>query len=248
MGAPKDLEKRKLWIKKLRESHLGLTPGNKGKKMGPLLDEHKQKIRNALKGKLPKNLQLLHSPKMRKKAGLANKGGKRSKKTRERMSEAQKGNRNSLGAIPWNKGLTKETDERVKAQAESIKGHIPWNKGKIGVYTKEMMKKILGRRIPSSLEEKFQGIIDKHNLPYKYVGNGSFIIENCNPDFINTNNEKIAIEVYARYYKLRNNTSIDKWKKERAKVFAKYGWQIIYFDEIQVNENNVLATLEGELC
>jgi len=109
--------------------------------------------------------------------------------------------------------------------------------------TKELIKKCLQRRIPSSLEEKFQGIIDKYNLPYRYVGNGSFIIENCNPDFINTNNEKIAVEVYARYYKLRNHISIKKWKKERAGVFAKYGWQIIYFDEIQVNENNVLEVL-----
>lgn len=32
-------------------------------------------------------------------------------------------------SIPWNKGLTKDTDERVKKQAEAKRGHIPWNYG-----------------------------------------------------------------------------------------------------------------------
>lgn len=30
---------------------------------------------------------------------------------------------------PWNRGLTQETDERVRLQAESREGQIPWNKG-----------------------------------------------------------------------------------------------------------------------
>ena len=31
----------------------------------------------------------------------------------------------SRGRVPWNKGLTKETDERVKKYAESLIGHAP---------------------------------------------------------------------------------------------------------------------------
>ncbi len=222
------------------------------------------------------------------------------------MSEAHK------GQIPWSKGLTKETDERVKRCSEAQKGEknhmfgrtgetnpfygkqhtkkakeeigeagkgrIPWNKDKKGVQrsekkgmtweklygikqakemklklreankgkklTKETIKKMLRRRIPSSLEEKFMGIIDKHNLPYKYVGDGSFIVGHYNPDFINTNSEKIAIEVYARYYKKRHDQNIEKWKEKRGEIFKEYGWSIIYFDETQVNEEYVLKTLE----
>lgn len=46
----------------------------------------------------------------------------------------QKGERNhEYGKIPWNKGLTKETDERVKQYGElqsvTRKGSVPWNKG-----------------------------------------------------------------------------------------------------------------------
>lgn len=44
---------------------------------------------------------------------------------------------NKRREVPWNKGLTKDTDERVakyaKGISESLKGHTPWNKGKIGV-------------------------------------------------------------------------------------------------------------------
>jgi len=107
----------------------------------------------------------------------------------------------------------------------------------------ELIKACLRRRIPSSLEVKFQNIINKHNLPYKYVGDGKFFIESLNPDFINTNSEKVAIEVYARYYKRRNKISIKEWKKERTQVFKSYGWQVIYFDETGVNEKNVLKVL-----
>jgi len=75
--------------------------------------------------------------------------------------------------------------------------------------TKEQLKKCLRRRTPTSLERKFQGIVNKFNLPYIFVGDGSFIIAGYNPDFINTNGEKIAIEVFAKYFKTI------RWKKYR---------------------------------
>lgn len=49
----------------------------------------------------------------------------------KKQSESRK------GRIPWNKNLTKETDERVanfgKTVSESLQGNIPWNKDKKGV-------------------------------------------------------------------------------------------------------------------
>ncbi len=236
------------WRNKISKALKGKhnSPSTEFKKGNVPSEEHKKKISDALKGKMPENITLLHSPENRKKAGLSNRGKKRSDETRRKMSESQMGNQNSLGATSWIKGKTKETDERVRRKSEAAKGRIPWNKGKTGVYTKQMLKNILARRIPSCLEKAFQKIIDKYNLPYKYVGDGSFIIGHYNPDFINTNSEKIAIEVYARYHKLKNNVSIEKWKEERNKVFAKYGWKIIYFDETQIKEDKILGILKGE--
>lgn len=111
----------------------------------------------------------------------------------------------------------------------------------------ETIRKALRRRPISSLEVRFQEIVNKHKLPYKYVGNGRFFIERKNPDFININGEKKAIEVYARKHKEKmRNMTIESWKKDRQAIFAKYGWEIIFFNEVELNdENNVLTTLKG---
>jgi len=108
----------------------------------------------------------------------------------------------------------------------------------------QAIKNVMRRRIPTSLEIKFQRIVDKYGLPYKYVGDGSFILENCNPDFINTNGKKIAVEVFARYYKSRGGRSIEEWKEKRSKIFGKYGWKVAYFDETQITDKIVLKTLQ----
>lgn len=110
----------------------------------------------------------------------------------------------------------------------------------------EVIKKALRRHPISSLEVKFQKIVDKYRLPYKYVGNGQFLIERKNPDFININGEKKAIEVYARRHKEKmRNVSIEEWKKQRQDIFTKYGWEIIFFDEVELTESNVLTVLKG---
>lgn len=161
---------------------------------------------------------------MRKKMSDAHQGKLHSEETKKKISVANKGK------------IKPPLSEEHKRNMSLAK------RGK--KLTKEHIKNCLRRRTPSSLEEKFQNIVNKYNLPYKYVGNGKFFIENFNPDFINTNHEKIAVEVYARYYKLRNNISIKEWKEKRSKIFKEYGWKIIFFNEIEVNEDNVIAKMK----
>lgn len=138
------------------------------------------------------------------------------------------------------------TAKRCKSCAAKLMPHMQI-KDKPWLRTREAIKKSLRRHLISSLELKFQNIIDKYQLPYKYVGNGKFFIERKNPDFVNINGEKKAIEVYARKHKEKlRNLTIEEWKKERQDVFAKYGWEIIFFDELQLNsEENVLLALKG---
>lgn len=134
---------------------------------------------------------------------------------------------------------------RCKSCAAKLMPHMQI-KNKPWLRTREVIKKALRRHPISSLELKFQNIIDKYQLPYRYVGNGQFLIERKNPDFININGEKKAVEVYARRHKEKlRNLSIEKWKKERQDIFTRYGWKLIFFDEVELNEKNVLLTLEG---
>lgn len=134
---------------------------------------------------------------------------------------------------------------RCKSCAAKLMPHTSM-KNKPWLRTRESIRKSLMRHPISSLEVKFQGIVDKYELPYKYVGNGKFFIENKNPDFINVNGEKKAVEVYARKHKeeLRNVT-IEDWKKNRREIFSKYGWEVVFFDEVELTEENVVSTLKG---
>lgn len=124
------------------------------------------------------------------------------------------------------------------------------------IQSKEHVKKCLGRRQKTSLEIKFEEIINKNNLPYKFVGNGQFFIERKNPDFINVNGEKIAIEVYCRKHKGivsskdkfnigYDENKLNEYKNKRQEIFNKYGWKVIFFDETEIKEDNVLKILGG---
>ena len=237
-----------------------------------LSDKIKEKISESVKEAWKNNRDAMMK---NHKSPPSRKGQYPTNESRERMRKAKKGKPSKIKDIPlseehkeklrkswteerrrktretWDK-KKKENSEEYQAYCQEISRRTKGNKNSLGCsrqFTKEHIRKILTRRIPSSLEEKFMEIIKKCNLPYEYVGDGSFILRNCNPDFINTNNEKIAIEVYARYYKRRNHEDVEQWKEERKAVFKEYGWDLIYFDETEVTEEIVLQKLfaGGEL-
>jgi len=144
-----------------------------------------------------------------------------------------------LGNQHWKQRKTfkhSETTKQILRQyaLEQFKNGIP----------AEQRKKMLARRTPSSLEAKMISIIEELNLPYKFVGDGKFFIENKNPDFINCNGRKIAIEVFYRKHKEQLRNGLEAWKQERQGLFAKYGWKIIFLDETQVNEEEVRRRLK----
>jgi len=59
---------------------------------------------------------------------------------------------------------------------------------------KNVMKAL--RKRPTSYEQRFINLCAKHQLTYKYVGDGELIIGGKNPDFVNTNGLKILVETY----------------------------------------------------
>lgn len=109
--------------------------------------------------------------------------------------------------------------------------------------SKEEIKKCLRRRTPSGLEKRVIKVINKYNLPYKFVGDGKFFIERKNPDFININGEKKAIEVFWKRHKDQFSGGLEKWKQERENIFAKYGWKIVFIEGTGLNEEKILNSL-----
>jgi very-short-patch-repair endonuclease len=180
--------------------------------------------------------------------------GERSEEAKNNMSKARLGKHYSpatevkKGSIGLHTGHrhSLETIDKMSIVHQNIseETRIKMSTAKKGKHhSAEIIKKMLSRRTPTSLEKKFQDIINKYKLPYKFTGDGSFMIGRKNPDFININGEKIAIEVYAKYYKLLHAETIKEWQDDRKKVFAEYGWSVIFFDETEVKEKNVLSVL-----
>ena len=81
----------------------------------------------------------------------------------------------------------------------------------------------------------FEEICKKLDLPYKYTGDGAFWIgknPSVNPDFVNCNGKKIAIEIFGDYYHsplLNYKLKEDRTLSYRKKILKKYGWKLIVF-------------------
>lgn len=142
------------------------------------------------------------------------------------------------------RNLTNNPMWSKKAQKKSSLTHlIVMNIPEIKEKVLKATLKGMGKR-PTSLEKKMIEIIKKQNLPYKYVGDGDFIIGGKCPDFVNINGQKICIEVrHTKVCEKLAKMSFDEYKKERIIHFAKYGWKCIVFDETQVNEEKVRTVI-----
>lgn len=88
-------------------------------------------------------------------------------------------------------------------------------------YTPEQLRRILSSRRPTNIEQIVIDVIAKYSLPFRYTGDGSFIIGRKNPDFVNINGEKIAVDIFG-----------DRWHELeeiplRKAAFAEYGWELV---------------------
>ena len=90
-------------------------------------------------------------------------------------------------------------------------------------------------------EQKFEEICKKCGFPFKYVGNGSFWIGYVNPDFIEINGDKIAVEIFGDYWHsplLRKNIRYSHTYEGRKEIFKKYHWKLIVIWESDLKRSD----------
>ncbi len=128
--------------------------------------------------------------------------------------------------------------QRISPETEFKKGHETWNKGipwpeefrrKQSMLQKESyknnperLKKALTFRRPNKTEEKLTSLFQK-NFPneFKFVGDGSLIIEGLNPDWVNCNGKKLIIELFGEPWHAKEEVT------KRTDIFAKYGFKTL---------------------
>lgn len=87
---------------------------------------------------------------------------------------------------------------------------------------------------PTSFERRISELCIKNNLPFIYTGDGRFLINYKNPDFIDEKN-KIVIEVFHSYYKIRDYGSVENYMNFCRNKYESAGWKVIFIDENEVH-------------
>lgn len=207
--------------------------------------------------------------KIRKKFSKSQKGKKKPLRTKDHclhISESKKGKPSKLKGkklsfviwnkgvkgkqIAWNKDLTKETDERVKKNADSLVGRKSPMKGKINYGVKQSMlnggsshansfpRKHVGPNKPETL---ILSILDKrYPNEWKFTGNNSVWFGDANPDFININGRKLIIEHFGIYWHSEQVKKLPKKQHEDNTIqnYKNYGYETLIIWENELKDMN----------
>lgn len=169
-----------------------------------------------------------HSDKARKKMSQTKKGKPHSKEHKIKIGLATiKSAENPQYRLKISNSLkgikrSKETKNKISDSKKEQWKDKSYREKSIKNILKSLMKR------PTSYEQKIIDLCDKHNLPFKYVGDGQVIIAGLNPDFIETNGRKIVIETYCKYWHYKRNKN---YEGDRQRKFSKYGYNIIFLNE-----------------
>ncbi|MEK6883012.1 MAG: NUMOD3 domain-containing DNA-binding protein [Nanoarchaeota archaeon] len=172
-----------------------------------------------------------------------NKGKHHSEETKQKLREHHWSKTGKIRRIlriksAWNKGLTKETDERVRKYAIKIKENF-----KNPEFKEKMIKKMMigEHKKPNKTELQFIELIQQNNFPFKYIGNWEFVLGGKCPDFININGQKQLIELFGNYW---HTVKARETPEERIQYFKKYGFDtlIIWESELK-NENKLIEKI-----
>ncbi len=114
-------------------------------------------------------------------------------------------------AVKLKLGAEARTPERRRQQREI--GCRNWE-------NPEYRKRVCKRRAMSTPEIRFASLVQEHNLPYRFVGNGDLWLGRRNPDFVHLSEPRL-IEIWGDYYHKGQNP------EDRVAYFEKYGYSTL---------------------
>lgn len=231
------------------EFRKGLIPWNKGKENSfwkgdnnPMKNpEIRRKVSEKMKVSVPKLYE--EHPEIIEKIKNETKKAMQRPQIKQKIQKTwfKKGYRNSpetefkKGAIPWNRG--RQWSEEFKKKQSIIRKQFIKN-------NPEFLKKILTFRRPNNTEKKLTEVFQKH-FPneFRFVGDGSFVIEGLNPDWIDCNGKKLIIELFGEPWHEKEE------EQKRIDTFSRYGFKtlILWWKDTR-NEKLVIEKVRNFLA
>lgn len=226
-------------------------------------EEHRKKLSEIRKQLYREGKSILTSkrPEVRLKMSRAKKGRCFSEEHKKKLSEAKK-----LNPVKYwlGKKLTKETIKKQvitkkrlyeegkivpywlgKKRDKKTNDKISYTHKKMLKENPEFLKKILTFIRPNKQEKMLINLIEQNNLPFKYVGNGEFILGGKCPDFLNNNGQKKVIEFFGKAFHAPNfgvhkNKKIPYYRTYEGTIehYKKYGFDCLIIWNYELKELN----------
>lgn len=263
-GKPCDFYSNPEYIRKQRESHLGsknpmweggITIKKKSNPTGMTQQEYLHSDKNPL---INKTIQR----KGNKCAMLKIRGISKSKTHRKKISETVK-EKYRNGYINPLKGKKRPDSSSMMKNPKYIKKRVEglkkrWREDKkfrneqLEILKKknndpELQKKRFKAlmRKPNKPEKILIQLMEKNDLPYKYVGDGEVIIGRKNPDFINCNGQKKIIELFGDYWHDNSNLHWNRTEFGTKAIYSQYGFKTLIIWENELNDiDKVLKSIK----
>jgi hypothetical protein len=220
----------------------GNIPWNKGR---PWSQEIKQKFRESRKGKGVGRANPFygkhHTEDVKRKISLANKGRISAFKGKHHTEESKrKLSASHKGKTPWNKGKPflkgKQNPMYGRRRSDFARRY-----GRKDEFEAKRLKAVCKK--PTLPESRFIEIIRRHDLPYRYTGNGSVIIGGKNPDFIATNGTKQVVEIFGNYWhnpSLNPLVDLDRTYDFTVEHYQRHGFNCVIIWENELEDNNLV--------
>lgn len=208
----------------------GNIPWNKG-----LTKENHTGIARGAEKARQFNLGRHHSSETRKKMSLSSplRGKPCSEEKKQNLREKNK------GQVPWSKGLSKETDERILSQSLKIAGI--WKDIDTKNAWLKKLRKAANQR-PNKLEILLGELLDKaFPNEWLYTGNGLVTIGGMIPDFANINGHKAVVEAFGDFWHKDENP------QNRIDRYSEFGYKcaVVWENEIKKNPALVIERIKN---